>query len=319
MSSLAVDPAGVAHIAYQDSMSYDLRYANHGPSGWELNTLYTTGDVGWSPCIALDSSGRLYIGYADTTKGVVKVAHQGTYPWVWDLEVVAPLDIAHLSLAVDGQDRPHVVYRGPSGLEYAFRDESGWITEMLGTEGADGQFPQLALDGSGRPYVLYFDQESADNIYLRLAYRDEDTWQFLSVERVMGIVGGIDIALDGSGVPHFVYRRSGPGAAPPYELVYGYREGGGWHLEVVDDEAGTASLALDADGRPHIVSCSLYAYQDAKGWHYDTLPGPGVARSLALDGAGNPHVTLSDSYTLHYATLVPKQQYLVYLPLVIGQ
>jgi len=315
-SALALDAADGAHIAYQEALSRDLLYAYNGPSGWQRETVDETGDVGWSPSIAVDSSGQPYIGYADTTHGVVKVAQPGAAPRKWGVEVVAPLANTSLSLVVDGEDRPHVVYQGLTGLEYAYRGASGWITETLGTEGVDGQMPSLALDGSGRPHVLYFDFKSWDNIYLKLAYRDGAGWQFLSIERVMAALGHLDLAFDGSGVPHIVYLRSGPYGALPHTLVYGHRQGNGWYLEVVDDEGSSPSLALDASDRPRIAYGTRVAYGGAGVWRLHSLPEEaGLVRSLALDQHGRAHLTLGDTYALRYATGVP---YRLHLPLVIG-
>jgi hypothetical protein len=76
-----------------------------------------------------------------------------------------------------------------------------------------------------------------------------------------------------------------------------------WQMETVDS-AGTVglypSLALDADGKPHISYSHdtnkdlIYAYWDGAQWHVDPVETEGTVgsySSLALDSEGNPHVS----------------------------
>ena len=72
-----------------------------------------------------------------------------------------------------------------------------------------------------------------------------------------------------------------------------------WTIQCVDCpkafyEMTDRSLALDADGHPHIAYGQdrlYYAYHDGSGWQAQTVddsPGVGSHASLALDGAGHP-------------------------------
>jgi hypothetical protein len=235
----------------------------------------------------------------------------------WAIEVVAPQVLVDVSLAVDGEDRPHVVYRGLTGLEHAYRETTGWATETVGTQALNAMFPSLALDGSGRPHVLYFDYQSWENILLTYAHRDAGGWQVEPVEDVGSILGSPALALDGAGLPHISYFRSGQYGAPPYEVIYGTFDGADWHLEVVDDEWAAPALELDASGWPHLAYGNTYAYRDTGGWHVGALPDQaGVARSLVLDQAGSPHVILGDQFSLRYATRT-RLEHAIFLPLVL--
>lgn len=58
------------------------------------------------------------------------------------------------TLAVDSQDRPHVVRAtGAAGIAYAEPGDAGWSEETVGT--GRTTFVSLALDGADTPHVAY--------------------------------------------------------------------------------------------------------------------------------------------------------------------
>jgi hypothetical protein len=113
--------------------------------------------------------------------------------------------------------------------------------------------------------------------------------------------------LDADDKPHIAYlAETGNGSG---QVRYAYKDASGWHFQVVADSVWVysyASLAIGADGYPHIIhNGGLYlyhAYQDASGWNTEIVDfedGAGEYPSLALDAAGYPHVSYfdSDSYS----------------------
>ena len=83
-----------------------------------------------------------------------------------------------------------------------------------------------------------------------------------------------------------------------------------WQIECVDcpksfESMTNRSLALDAEGHPHIaygVDHLYYAWHDGSVWHYETVddsPGVGREASLALDGADHPHISYLDRINQH--------------------
>ena len=96
---------------------------------------------------------------------------------------------------------------------------------------------------------------------------------------------------------------------------------GTWTTTQIDNNTEYSSIAIDANGYPHIAyyqnSISgnnpelKYAYEDKNGWHIQTVEstpsGSGYYVSLALDSSGNPHLVYEDifgdgnPYTLRYA------------------
>ena len=60
---MAVDESGYAHISYLDSTHVDLKYAYQDLSGWHVQTVDSTDDVGESSSIAIDGDGYPHISY----------------------------------------------------------------------------------------------------------------------------------------------------------------------------------------------------------------------------------------------------------------
>lgn len=111
------------------------------------------------------------------------------------------------------------------------------------------------------------------------------------------------IALDHNSQPHISYMSQ---TNPPNALNYAYRDGNGWHTQIIDDSGSAhyTSLALDSQQYPHIsyqIGLSLkYAYEDNNGWHIiDLDPDAGegqafIVSSLALDENDYPHISYYD-------------------------
>jgi hypothetical protein len=101
------------------------------------------------------------------------------------------------------------------------------------------------------------------------------------------------LVFDESDRPHISYGSSGG-------LMYAWRDGAAWHIEIVDSEEyiGSSSLALDKSGRLHISYGGsgglMYAWRDGAGWHVETVDSGGDRgshSSLALDKFDRPHIS----------------------------
>jgi hypothetical protein len=111
------------------------------------------------------------------------------------------------------------------------------------------------------------------------------------------------LRVDAAGNPRIVYGGT--------SLYYAWHDGVEWQYEIADSSIGVgyeASLALDADGNPHVVYLDFdnydikYAYRDSSGWHnaiVDTAGGNYT--SIALDESGCGHVSYVSSSGLTYA------------------
>lgn len=304
-SSLALDTQGWPHI------SYGKRYARFDGTTWLTETI--PGIFSCSPTsLALDSSGRPHIGCGGGSYFSLTYAHfdgEG-----WQVETVGD-NGEDVSLALDAQGRPHLSSRISIGgdaymLQYARRD-AGWQVETVDQGGGSvGEYNSLALDAAGHPHVSYWDR---GNWTLKYAHYDGMAWISETVDSAGYIVSSAtSLALDAAGHPHIAYCASWC-CDSCAELRYAWHDGSDWVTETVDSGSYVgrdASLALDADDRPHIAYGGYgdlrYTYFDGLGWISTTVDAGGGEfwpgqTSLVLDASGRPHIAYWNEFDLRYA------------------
>jgi hypothetical protein len=243
--SLALDAADRPHIVYQRQT---LRYAWYDGTAW---TITTASPGGWYPSLQLDSAGQPRFSYYNYTSHDLKYVYFDGQSWQSEPVDTVGVQAGVTSLALDGADRPHIVYQGPQTLRYARYDGTTWLTTTVDSPGYMYRWAALALDAAGRPHISYYDQ---NNEALKYAYFDGQDWQVTTVDDNGTAGAGNSLALDAAGRPHISYYVDWPAN----ELRYAYFDGSAWLTATVDQgyqlsEFGqSSSVAVDAAGRPHI-------------------------------------------------------------------
>ncbi len=115
-TSIAIDPAGSAHIVYfHNADEMDLEYATNTSGGWQTSVLDSEGDVGIYCSIAVDSNGYGHVVYKDVTDGPL-VKYATNRSGSWQSGRLTSAGSGNVAITLDAQDNVHVVVaRGPDG------------------------------------------------------------------------------------------------------------------------------------------------------------------------------------------------------------
>jgi hypothetical protein len=299
--------------------------------GWQVQLLDARGDAGYSPSLALDANGYPHISYGRLFQDPDDAISYLTYArWDgvrWHNEVVANA-VSETAMALDSSGNPHIAYINAQGdfLRYAVWNGTAWQVQDVEQVG----FPQtialgsLALDSNNRAHISYntFSNNSPEPELLKYAHWDGAAWLIQTVDN--GLVYDSALAVDTAGNPHlsYAFRQE----LDTYVLKYALWNGSTWQIEILDGEVEDAgvfvtSLALDANGNPHIgyaldvfqIANDLlkYTYWNGSAWQTQTITAldpelETLDLSVDVDSAANPHlfyylsVITEDAYRLQH-------------------
>jgi hypothetical protein len=163
-NSLAFDLDGNPHISYYDLTNSALMYASKSGAGWtsELvdNDVTHTGQYS---SLAFDSYGNPHISYfAGGANGCLRYASKSGGTWtteIADNPGTGKYVGYYTSLALDGDDNPHISYYAGGNvhdLKYATKSGGTWTKTTVDSTGDVGQYTSIALDSHDRPHISYF-------------------------------------------------------------------------------------------------------------------------------------------------------------------
>ena len=119
-TSIAVDSNDVVHISYYDTSFRDLKYATCSAvcsqaSSWTTLTIDSSGIVGHTSSIAIDSSDTIHISYRASTLGNIKYATCSSSCSTISSWTTTTIDnsgeATDPSIVVDSNDDVHIAYR----------------------------------------------------------------------------------------------------------------------------------------------------------------------------------------------------------------
>jgi len=286
-SALAVDDDGNVHMGYLSPEGGGTKYAFRSVNGHWFTAIVDKNNG--SVNIALDKEQRPHLCYFPV--GTLKYAS-----WdgkMWQIEEVAPGSGERnftCGIAIDSENNPHLSwyqYTDVAGLAYvhirhAVRAKGVWRVRTVDFGYETGKWNCLRVDSQGHTYVSYSAfREGA----FRFATSNDlgDTWKVTTVEdgrNGRGTTPGMGnfMVLDQQGKPNFSYRDE-------TTLRYAWPDKDGWRIDVVDPNANPSgnmswisqrtALALDANGRPHIVydtdGALKHAWWDGTRWRVQPM------------------------------------------------
>ena len=273
--SLVLDSNNTPHLVYEG-----INYATLVGSNWVTQTI--DNKVGDSfGVVALDSSNRPHVAYTDG-KTVNYASWTGSS---WNIQTVESLNIEHndvfqVSLAIDKNNNPHILYGIPSSYEDKNTGEN-YSTEIM-----------------------------------KLAVYKNSNWKIETIPLSPPINGYGNMVLDSKGYPHFIcsQRQLPSNSSSLSNLLHVSWEGNTWKTQNVVSNVSlgiyspitnwvnVGSLALDSHDYPKIsyfADALTYASWTGNSWNIQTIDTPAVSKPglLALDSNGNPHISYLGKYS----------------------
>ena len=262
---IALDPNGSPQIVWHNHDNEDGSHAELQNGEWVDTDIPSSGHDGWDINVAIDSSGSPHVLSVDPSQfGSQNGLEYATFDGQkWTVEPVGtgplPYEFGN-SIAVDSQDRPHIVWFDPEGqdLKYAVRDSGGWTISTVDSEGDVGRYPSLTLDKDDRPVVSYFQALSESSGAIKLARWDGGQWSVQRIDQLDDVFPGFFGARKNSSV--LLDAEENPIVAYSDESVLKLASwnGDGFDIQTVtnsgDDPLGQqVSMAMDSQGVLHLT------------------------------------------------------------------
>ncbi|MGD8544973.1 MAG: pectinesterase family protein, partial [Candidatus Bathyarchaeota archaeon] len=275
ISSMAVDPNGVIHVAWHDqpdlaSGLYDIFYRRFEPGlGWSFTEIVSTESTANSlnPSLAIDPNGNTHIAWQDQTNlecgtdwDIFYKRYEVGTGWT-STEVVSTESTANSlnpSLAIDPNGNTHIAWQDQTNLECGTDWDIFYKGYQLGgVLGQDVQELPWNVDPD------YMESASYSNVFYEKGL--QGSWTSTEVVSTESTANSLrpSLAVDPNGNIHIAWDDTtdyvGSGSDPDiFYKRYEIGPPGGWNTtEVVSTESTLASydssLDVDLRGRVHIA------------------------------------------------------------------
>lgn len=255
---VAVAADGAIYVTYTEPLNnstavFVKRSTDRGATWTTLPRLSTA--EAFRSCVAVDARGNLHVAWTEFVgpdRQVFYARWEGGPTWTGAERLSdTPGYSGFPSLAVDSQDRVHLVWYGFGGttyqVYYRFLDASGWHATVQATRGVqDANNPAVAVGPDDKVHVAFFTYVRGD---LDVWYMQGGPSRWDLVQRVnpAGVPSGDpSVAVFVNGTPVIAYS-SGSNASSEVRLAE-RDAAGNWSLNVA------VSLLGEGAGRPSIVA-----------------------------------------------------------------
>jgi hypothetical protein len=270
--------------------------------GWHFQTVDAAGTANTFTSIAIDEAGRVHIAYEDgATYYTGDLKHASLETTGWQIETVDTSEYVGIysGLALDAANNPHMVYAGRlyETIRYAYRNESGWTSELVLDTGGRVGSATMSATANGSPHISC--QIGYPSGPLWYAGKNGSEWAVEILEPDIDFNWQTSGAVDQAEYPHIAYHTPGW-----FGLTIAYRDESGWNEETIDlPGIGTRNfcIVINEAGYRHVgyqdlsgYADLMYAFEDEAGWHIETADAygeGGSGTSLALDAEGFPHLS----------------------------
>ncbi|MFA5858864.1 MAG: fibronectin type III domain-containing protein [Elusimicrobiota bacterium] len=271
------------------------------PSPFSYEILDSDGYTGAYPVVAVDSNGYPHIAYSAGNPLKVKYTKWTGSVWVsTNVDITSENgDDTYVSLALDGNDLPHITFTKNSNLFYANFNGVNWSTSVVTTY---ANFSSIIVDPAGYPNIAYADSLVSN---LKFARWSGTAWSTSTVDSVGTTTRGqyCNLAIDDTGKAYISYLVTNP----EYNLMVARYNNSVWTTETVygaETEINYASsLAMDGERNLHVSLRQetgkdlYYAKYSNSAWVVNpvyTNGDVGKYNAISLDGNANPVIAYSE-------------------------
>ncbi len=275
---------------------------------WDITEIDTFSNCAYCS-IDVDSYNHPHISYIDFNEDDLMYAYFDGVDWLIDTVDYEGYAGLYSSIAVDPNDRPHIVYT--SGVDfnedrkvkYAFWDGVEWVRITV-DDRPDASRTSIALDDFDNPHISYYNWGSNKLIY---ANKTSGSWAIEDLRSCRDDCLSTSIAIDNSGYPIIVYS-SFEVINPLWGLVYvtiAEYDPPTWDYYDIYNEFSTwpailASIDVGAEGDVGVsfIDNELYKlfYYDGSDYGIvdDTLAHGGGMTDVKFDSNEKPHISYFD-------------------------
>jgi hypothetical protein len=292
MPSIAVDGAGMLHVAYYGAAEHELMYAEETLGGItrESARWYWSSGGGAAFQLALGARGPLILyTYPNSTSGLFLAERRST-GWAQSV-LVKDTTPPGFGLVTDRAGRAHACFTDyEGGIHYAIRHGDKWTISVVTPDSDAKGACAIAVDHDGIPHIAYYRQAAGDVVYAKGSTAGTFT---TSIADWTGNVGSeLAIAVAPDGTPHIVAYRS-----DTQDLRWAVLTNGAWNVGGIGSgRVGSAPrIAIDGTGLPVVTYWDADQYRIAvavrtanQTWThgvFDEIAGGSTSLATAPDGS----------------------------------